>query len=85
MAKKRPPSIRDQYPAHPINHNENPVASRGGCKVRWETFATLEEAQRVKAWALVEAEIRERQGYDSGYCSPGSITKVEKGYEVCIL
>lgn len=88
MAKAKPkkaPSIRDEYPDHPINHDQKPVSQRGGCKVRWETYATEAEAKIVQKWAIVEAEIKRRQGYDSGYCSPGSIRKVENGFEVCIL
>lgn len=80
-----PASVRDEYPDHPREHGETPVSRRGGCKVYWETFATREEAQRAAAWAFVEAEIRERQGYDSGFCSPGSIDEVADGFEVCFL
>lgn len=84
-AKSKTPSIRDEYPNHPSNHDQKPVSRRGGCKVYWETFATRAEAEIASKWAIVEAEIRERQGYDSGYCSPGSITEVKDGFEVCFL
>lgn len=78
--------IRAEYPNHPRNHSERPISERGGCKVRWETFATREEAEKVSKWAIVEAEIKSRMGYDSGYCSPGSIEEKKTGvYEVCIL
>lgn len=84
-SKSRPPSIRDEYPDHPREHGHKPVAARSGNKVRWETYATRAEAEAVAKWAETEAEIKFRQGYDAGYCAPGSITKVIGGYEVCIL
>lgn len=82
--KKKTPSIRDEYLNHPMRYGETPVSYRGGCKVSWETFATQAEAERVSVWAIVESEIKERQGYDFGYCSPGSIRAVKDGFEVCL-
>ncbi len=81
---KKTPSIRDEYPDHPSNYDCKPVAQRSGNKVGWATFATKEEAERVAAWATVEAEIKARQGFDFGYQCPGSIREVAGGYEVCL-
>jgi len=83
--KPKPPSVRDDYPDHPRDHGVTPVSQRGGCKVRWETFATREQAETVARWAETEAEIKFRQGYDAGYQSPGSIRQTADGFEVCIL
>lgn len=85
--KQKPKSVRDDYPDHPMNCpvENKAVRYRGGCKVHWFIFADEATAKECQKWAIVEAEIRERQGYDSGYCSPGSITKVHDGFEVCIL
>jgi hypothetical protein len=83
MARKR--SIRDEYPDHPASHGQKAINYRGGCKVYWETFATLEEANLAAAWARTEAEIRQAEGYDSGYCTPGKVEKTGKGFEVCFL
>ena len=83
--KIKPKNIRDEYPSHPIWCPVKPIRERNGCKVHWFIFPTEELARECQKWALVECEIRERQGYDSGYCSPGSIAKVEDGFEVCIL
>ena len=82
---QKPKSIRDNYPNHPASHGVPTIRRRGGCKVYWDIVATEEQAKKVREWALVEAEIKEQQGYDSGYCSPGSIEKVKDGFEVCIL
>lgn len=76
-------SIRDEYPNH-NRPNVTPISQRSGNKVGWRTYKTKAEANTVAKWARVEAKIKSRQGYDFGYCSPGSITKTEDGYEVCI-
>jgi hypothetical protein len=83
----RKPTIRDEYPDHPYRCpvEGKALRRRGGCKVYWMVFADKATAEECRKWALVEADIRERQGYDAGYCSPGSIRQVEDGYEVCIL
>lgn len=61
-----------------------PLSQRSGCKVGWLTFATEDEAKAASKVAMAEADVRADQGYDFGYCSPGSIEKVADGYEVCI-
>lgn len=65
-------------PAHPQ------VSCRGGCKVSWATYATEEQAREVAEWAEKRAEQKAEQGYDFGYQCPGSITKTDKGFEVCL-
>lgn len=61
-----------------------PISQRGGCKVGWATFATEDEAKTASAWAIEEAKIKAGEGYDFGYCAPGSIDKNKAGYEVCL-
>ena len=61
-----------------------PVDQRGGCKVGWLTYATESEAEAASAWAITEAQSKAELGYDFGYCAPGSIAKVAKGFEVCM-
>lgn len=90
MAKKKlktKPSVRDNYPNHPRDHGGKAIRSRSSAtnRVRWETFATIPEAEKCAEWAKVEAQIKYEMGYDAGYCSPGSIAKTEHGFEVCIL
>lgn len=64
MSKK---TIRDEYPGHPVwcPVKDKAIRERGGCKVYWYVFPTLELAEQCAAWALVEATIRERYGYDA--------------------
>lgn len=66
-------------------HYPEPLRSRSGCKVAWNYYATFKEAQECSDAAFHNAEIRWHQGYDFGYCSPGSIKLIQDGtYEVCI-
>jgi len=77
MAKK---ILARGYASYP----KNPVSQRQGCKVGWLIYATIEEAKACSVEAIYEGHKRAEQGYDFGYCAPGSITKVETGWEVCI-
>jgi hypothetical protein len=67
-----------------------PVKTRIGVKVRWYYYEEMEDAQKAAKVAKAEAPVREAQGYDFGYQSPGSITLVQGAseyaglYEVCL-
>ena len=73
---------RFDYPA--------PQDRRIGIKVRWFYYAEEEDAKKAAEVARREAPVREAQGYDFGYQSPGSITKVMGAsqyaglWEVCL-
>jgi hypothetical protein len=73
MAKNR------THPPHPPG---NPISDRHGCKVGWNTYATEAEAKAAAEWAKVEEQRKAELGYDFGYQSPGSISKVPRGWEV---
>lgn len=72
-------TIYPEYPDVPLA-----VESRSGCKVSWETHATHEAAVKVSKYASELAFIKMDQGFDFGYCAPGSIEKVSNGYQVCL-
>jgi len=58
---------------------------RVGCKVSWNYYDKLADAEACSKAAIHNAEIQESLGYDFGYCSPGSIRQRENGqYEVCL-
>jgi len=61
------------------------IGHRIGCKVSWRVYASHEEAVAAAEIAKFNGRIREAMGYDSGYCSAGSIHEVANGYEVCFL
>jgi hypothetical protein len=68
-----------------------PVARRSGCKVSWVYYASKAEADAASVIAAHNREIQINQGYDFGYCWPGSVkgpmpadSKYEGLYEVCI-
>ena len=62
-----------------------PLSQRSGCKVGWLIYASKTEAEAAAKFAVVEASRREAEGYDFGYCAPGSITELKDGtFEVCI-
>lgn len=84
--KKTEPSIRDKYPKHPRECPVKPLKVDAGSKVAWYTYATRAEAEACRSWALVEAEIKEQQGYDAGYLSPGAIREDADGkFTVVVL
>jgi len=70
----------------------NPVATRNGHKVSWNYYRTKDEAEECAKAAYHNSFIAESEGYDFGYCSPGSIrlmmpenSKEYAGlYEVCL-
>jgi hypothetical protein len=58
---------------------------RSGCKVGWRIYRDRVLAEACAVAARHNAEIKAEQGYDFGYCAPGSITVLDDGrFEVCI-
>ena len=66
---------RPNPPAH--------ISVRSGCKVHWRTYATEADAKLASTYARDLAVEYAAQGYDYGYCQPGSIERVQDGWEVC--
>lgn len=56
-----------------------PVTTRSGNKVGWLYYTTEEEARTAAKVAIAEAIEKKEQGYDFGYLTPGTITKVTEG------
>ena len=50
---------------------------RTGIKVGSRCYASKEEAVKCSEAAMHNAKIQAAAGYDFGFCSPGSITKLE--------
>jgi hypothetical protein len=58
---------------------------RSGIKVSWLHYRSKVNAETASEAAKHNARIMEGMGYDFGYQSPGSITRLENGkWEVCI-
>lgn len=61
------------------------LSERSGGKVGWKTYATQADATAAAKVATRDAARQARLGYDFGYCSPGSITRLNNGtFEVCV-
>ena len=81
-------SIREKFEAKllarekHLKENPEPLYSQSGCKVGWNYYATQEEAEVASKQATRAGENAAAQGYDFGYCSPGSIEEVTV-YKVC--
>ena len=63
--------------------------TRSGAKVGWRYYDREIDAQACSRAAKTYALVRLDQGYDFGYCCPGSIRKLTEGeyagkYEVCV-
>jgi hypothetical protein len=52
------------------------VKQSSGCKVGWETYDNLPEAEAASVRARAEAHSKAGRGYDFGYCVPGEIRHV---------
>jgi len=62
---------------------------RTGCKVSWHYYRSKEDAEKCAEAAKHNARIQRWEGYDFGYCAPGSITLMKAGkhagmYGVCL-
>lgn len=82
---------------NPLGYKQLPMndGMRSGCKVGWRYYKDEAVAKQAAEIARHNANIDAGLGYDFGYCSPGSITKVKDDatgdwapfrgmYEVCV-
>lgn len=53
-----------------------PVSRRMGCKVGWYYYRTEAEARAASPIAVHNGRIAAGEGYDFGYCCPGSVEKL---------
>lgn len=59
--------------------------SRCGCKVSWYYYKDRAMAEKAAEAAKHNAILDAQRGYDFGFQSPGTITKMKNGlFEVCI-
>jgi len=65
--KKKTQPVYQPYP--------KPDAVRSGAKVSWNYYRSPADAVKAAEAARYNAKIKEQQGYDFGYCTPGT-TKV---------
>jgi hypothetical protein len=71
---------KPEWKCYPVS-----LSTETGCKVGWKVYGELFEAEDCAEAAKFNAKIQESLGYDFGYCSPGSIEKLENGcFKVCI-
>lgn len=82
MSKRK--DARPAYAAYPATRY-----IEVGYKVGWRYYDNRADAEECAEAARHNAAIQAGLGYDFGYCSPGSITKMVEGryagyYEVCI-
>ena len=53
-----------------------PQAYKSGLKVSWNLYQDVKDAQLASVAAAFNGYYRMEQGFDAGYQSPGSITKI---------
>lgn len=65
----------------PFSHDDypKPISYRGGCKVCWRTYDSMDSASKAADVARRLAKEMENQGYEWGYCSPGEIRVTNDG------
>lgn len=56
-----------------------PIDKHYGCKVSWYIYDNQKLAQQASRAAKHNAELREMEGFDFGYMSPGQITEKDDG------
>lgn len=69
-----------------------PVRHRGGCKVSWNYYRLESEARQCARIAVENAVIAQEEGFEFGYCAPGSVRRVRDEFggmyrglwEVCL-
>lgn len=54
-----------------------PARRSGGIKVSWYLYEDLLDAQLASVAAVFNAHYRMQEGFDAGYLTPGSITKID--------
>ena len=55
-----------------------PIAQRGGCKVSWNYYTNRKDADACARAAIHNARIALSEGYDFGYCAPGTVERLTK-------
>ena len=84
MAKAKK-QARPQYMDYPKHQ-----AYRGGCKVAWNYYTSKADADLCAVAARHNAILQRNEGFDFGYCEPGSIRHCTQAgeyhgmYEVCL-
>ena len=53
------------------------IARAPGMKVSWSLYEDLLDAQLASVAAVFNAHYRMQEGFDAGYLTPGSITKID--------
>lgn len=77
--------MKTKKPKYDFRPYPEPVRTRSGAKVGWNYYTDKTAAEECSAAAQHNAGIKWELGYDFGYCSPGSIKKLDSGeYEVCL-
>ena len=71
---------------HNVSEMDYPptTLTRTGARVGWRTYPDRALAEDCARVARVVARNLERTGFDFGMCSPGQITEVPGGFEVCV-
>jgi len=67
-----------------VTVTEAPVEAWDGCKVGWAVYRLKADADLIARQAKKDAKKKAERGYDFGYQSPGTVTRVENGYRVCL-
>jgi hypothetical protein len=73
--------MANEYRSYP-----EPIRTRSGCKVSWNYYDNLADAQACAEAAQFNARIDAAMGYDFGFCAPGEIRSLNDGaeFEVCL-
>jgi hypothetical protein len=85
MAKRKPVCPFGKWRQYPKYD-----AYRGGCKVAWHYYKDEARARECAEVANHNRRIAEWEGYDHGYCCPGSVRMSLEGefhpgmWEVCV-
>jgi hypothetical protein len=62
-----------------VIHIPKGIASRGGCRVGWQYYASEADALAARPFAKALALQMEEQGYYWGYAVPGYIMRIDIG------
>lgn len=72
-------------PAPTLQSYPEPDRTRSGNKVAFNYYKSKADAETCAKAAVHNAAIREAQGYDFGYMSPGAITEAKDGMFEVVL